>query len=50
MNVPCEINVEAACKNQHCHSEAGEGISYFSFQVKKSKEEILRAKGFRIAV
>jgi hypothetical protein len=44
MNVPCEINVEAACKNQHRHSEAGEESLFFNFL----KEEILRTKVLRM--
>jgi len=33
---------ETACKNPNCHSEQSEESRVFSFQVKKSKKEILR--------
>ena len=34
--------METACKNPNCHSAAGEESHIFSFQVKRSKEEIFR--------
>jgi hypothetical protein len=38
------MHIEAACKNPHSHSAAVRRISYFSFQIKKTKKEILRTK------
>ena len=54
MNVPCEINLEAACKNQHCHSAAGEESCFnfwFLLEIihlhynKQYREEFLIEKG-----
>jgi hypothetical protein len=33
-------NVEAACKNQRCHSERQRRISYFSLQIKNQKRDL----------